>query len=116
MALIKCPECSNMVSSIAAACPHCGSPVSGAAEAYASGSPLTTVQQTSKKLKALTAIGAVIFFAGFIWLGVVYGRAHDQAFDTRDEFYRAIRLPAVVVGVGLLWTIVLRIRIWWHHG
>ncbi len=29
MALVECPECGGQVSTLAAACPHCGFPVSG---------------------------------------------------------------------------------------
>lgn len=31
MALIECPECGEQVSTLAAACPHCGFPMSGTA-------------------------------------------------------------------------------------
>ena len=34
MALISCNECGGMVSDMAKVCPHCGSPVSTAGEAY----------------------------------------------------------------------------------
>ncbi len=29
MALIRCPECKNVVSSEAVSCPHCGFPIAG---------------------------------------------------------------------------------------
>jgi hypothetical protein len=32
MALVKCPECNKEISDLAAACPHCGCPMAGAAD------------------------------------------------------------------------------------
>ena len=54
MALMNCPECDREVSTNAASCPGCGTPIAGAIESRAAGAPLTTIQETSKKLKKQT--------------------------------------------------------------
>ena len=46
MALVKCPECGNQVSTAAPACPKCGAPIA----LQGIGAPLATIQQTSKQL------------------------------------------------------------------
>jgi len=51
MLLINCNECNKEVSSQAACCPHCGAPIAIAQESKVAGTPLTTVQETSKKLR-----------------------------------------------------------------
>ena len=45
MALIKCPECGNEVSSSATSCPHCGYPIASKMSIY-SGSEITTPNST----------------------------------------------------------------------
>ena len=103
MALIKCSECGNSVSDKAVTCPHCGAPISRAKETAAAGQALTTVQQTSKKLKAelLLAIGLASFGFLLLWL------------EGSSSQYGAI--GGGLAAVGLLWFLITRIRIWWHH-
>ena len=65
MTLINCPECGNEISSLAAACPRCGAPpITESAETHAAGAHLTTIQETSKKLKLHILLGTALFFAG----------------------------------------------------
>jgi uncharacterized membrane protein YvbJ len=105
MALIKCPECGNQVSNTAATCPHCGAPVAAAAvEAKHAGAPLTTVQETSKKLKLQIIIASVIFWLGFIWAIMKFQA--DEPPGTA---------PVVLVLIGMVWYLVTRFRVWWHH-
>lgn len=52
MALIKCPECSKDVSDKAPACPNCGAPIAAASVDKKVGVDVTTIQETSKRLKA----------------------------------------------------------------
>jgi len=47
MALVKCPECGNQVSTAAIACPKCGAPIAS----QDMGTPLAAIQQTSKQPK-----------------------------------------------------------------
>jgi uncharacterized OB-fold protein len=105
MALIKCPECGNQVSNTAATCPHCGAPVAAAAiEAKHAGAPLTTVQETSKKLKIQIIIASVFFWVGVVWIFV----------EIRDN-KPATLVPVILVLLGMVWYLVTRFRVWWHH-
>lgn len=105
MAIIKCSECGNQVSSKATACPHCGAPVAAAAvEAEHAGAPLTTVQETSKKLKLHIIIASVVFWAGVLWAIVEFQADESPGFAW-----------LVLVLIGLVWYIATRARIWWHH-
>ncbi|MGD9930375.1 MAG: zinc-ribbon domain-containing protein [Mangrovibacterium sp.] len=63
MALIKCPECGNLVSSSATACPKYGAPVASPGI----GTPLSTIQQTSKRLKVHIILSSLAFGIGLIW-------------------------------------------------
>ena len=74
MALIECPDCSKKVSDSAPACPSCGRPIASAREAQAAGVALTTIQETSKKLKAHQLVSVLTIFIGTIWFFVkVFG-------------------------------------------
>lgn len=104
MALIKCSECGGQVSDKAASCPHCGAPISRAKETSAAGQELTTIQQTSKKLKLHTVLSVLIAVIGII---VLFG-------DSDAEGHGASFGALLAIG-GLTWFFVTRIRIWWHH-
>lgn len=111
MALIACAECSAQVSDKAASCPHCGCPISDQATGDGRLRP-TTIQQTSKDLKAQVLWSYGLFIMGImmviltpVWLGL-----HDQKWEASDLLYGAF---VIVLGVG--WQITTRFRIWWHH-
>ena len=107
MALIHCPECNHQVSDTAAACPSCGAAISSAKESKAAGATLRTVQLTSKKLKLQSLISAVLAVIGFIWLMI--------ATNTAPEGEELSAWPSLLLTVGVIWFLVTRVRIWWHH-
>lgn len=107
MALINCPECSKQVSSKAPSCPNCGAPIASAVEIERAGAALTTVQETSKRLKAHIVIAALLFWGGLIGVLVSSG-------DAGQPPAYAPLLSLVTMG-GLTWYIVTKVRIWWHH-
>ena len=102
MALINCPECKNQVSSTAAACPKCGAPVSGSMGA---GTPLATTQLTSKRLKIQIVYSSLAFWIGVLWLVI----------SCLGEEETASPLAGILLTIGMIWYIVTKIRIWWHH-
>lgn len=102
MALINCQECRAQVSDRAGACPRCGHPMAIARESAGAGTALTTIQATSKRLKAHTAIAATLVIMSTF--GVVI-----SASDAGKGFWILVAL------IGLAWLIVTRVRIWWHH-
>ena len=108
MALINCPECNNQVSSIAESCPHCGAPIAGAKEGQSAGAPIKTIQETSKKLKLQILISSLVFWVGVIWIFAEINGAKYSADDPSS-------IPALMIFVGLVWYLVTRFRIWWHH-
>ncbi len=99
MALINCPECANQVSSAAPTCPKCGVPIASASESKAAGTPIQTVQETSKKFKIHTLISVALIVVGVIW-----------SMEKQDP-----TIPGFVIAIGLVWLIVNRFQIWWHH-
>ncbi|WP_081619660.1 zinc ribbon domain-containing protein [Thioalkalivibrio sp. ALE12] len=107
MALISCPECSKEVSDSAPSCPNCGVAIASKAESRAAGASLTTVQETSKKLKlhTLGSVAAVV-------IGVVWLMAQMNAGEGGGE---PGAVPILLIVGGLGWYFVTRFRIWWHH-
>ena len=94
MALIQCEACGYEVSDRASACPKCGHPITAVA---ATGRPLTTVQETSKPLKFQIILSWLIIVGGLIGLFVEPVTA------------------SVVLTLGILWRVLTKIRVWWHH-
>ncbi len=103
MALIKCTECGNQVSTTATACPKCGAPVGS----EGIGTPLTTTQLTSKRLKVHIIFSALAFWIGLIW--GIFGSAADQSNPSPSP------VAVILIMVGSVWYIITKIRIWWHH-
>jgi uncharacterized membrane protein YvbJ len=98
MALITCPDCSAKVSDQAPACLQCGAPIAYAKDTAVTGVQLTTVQETSKRLKIHILISALLFWSGII---LVF-----------SEHFRFAGLP---IFVGFIWYVITKTRIWWHH-
>ena len=96
MALINCPECGNQVASTASSCPKCGAPISQ----VGAGTPLTTTQQTGKPLKAQIMLSVLVAVIGVLWQIGAEGNSV---------------VASVLIFCGLLWLIVTKLRIWWHH-
>jgi len=98
MALMKCPECGNEVSSNASNCPKCGNPISSTGNTSHS-----TVEFTSKKLKVHNLLASFTLILGFIIL-----------FSGGTEGTSAT-IAIIIIFIGIVWLIVTRIRTWWHH-
>ena len=108
MALIKCPDCGNQVSDRAPTCPKCGAPIAGREETIAIGASLTTIQETSKRLKAQIVMSSVCFWVGLLWIVVI-------ANATQSGEKTSLAIPILLSAVGLIWYLTTRFRIWWHH-
>lgn len=97
MALTKCPECDTQVSDKADKCPNCAYPIATQAS-----SKVQTIEQTGKKFKLQTLIGAILlvigiptFFIADIVLGQIIGLA--------------------LVLIGIIVVIIAKVSVWWHH-
>ncbi len=105
MALINCSECSTEVSDKAESCPKCGAPISGAREAIAAGAQIKTVQETSKKFKLQTLISVSLIIVGIVWLFTISSEPNNESSG----------IPGLLIFIGLVWYVINRFRIWWHH-
>jgi uncharacterized membrane protein YvbJ len=103
MALVKCPECGNQVSTAAASCPKCGAPVGSPGIS----TPLATIQQTSKRLKLHSLFSSITLCIGLVWL--IAGIAGGEAGASPSP------VAIILLLVGIVWYIATRFRIWWHH-
>ena len=108
MSLIECSECKKQVSDRASSCPNCGAPVQQSEEAYAAGTKLNTIQETSKKFKIQS-----IFSTLLICVGLLLAFLRDGNMDASEE--GDIGISGIIFMVGLIWYLVNRFRIWWHH-
>lgn len=105
MALIDCPECGNKVSDAATSCPNCGMGIASARETQAAGAPLTTIQETSKRLKLHTIGAVLLLLVAAIWFFS----------EPKDIDQPTSPWPLLLMFLGLAWYFVTRFRIWWHH-
>lgn len=109
MALIRCEDCGHEVSDRAPSCPKCGAPIATRMEAQAAGAQLVTTQETSKKFKVHTLLSVTMIIIGGV---VLWGNATDPDVSPGAGSSMAATLLLLV---GLVWYIVNRFRIWWHH-
>ena len=104
MSLIKCPECGTQVSTAASACPKCGAPIA----TQGIGTPLSTIQQTSKKLKAHIIFSSLAFWIGVIWL-LIFINSDPKTPNASPT------IPVLLLLTGMIWFLITKFRIWWHH-
>ena len=102
MAIIKCGECGNEVSSRATACPKCGNPIASAI----TGTAVVTTEATAKKYKTQQLVAVALICLGFIIPFGASGSGSTSAFMWG---------PLMIVG-GLILLFVARVGAWWHHG
>lgn len=107
MSMISCSQCQSRISAQARYCPACGAPVAATSDLHAIGVPLTTVQATSKRLKAHAALAVCLVIIGA--LGLVLQAASPPAAGGP-----LLISSALTVG-GAVWYISARVRRWWHH-
>ncbi len=105
MALINCSECHQEVSEKAESCPKCGTPVASARETFAAGTQIKTVQETSKKFKLQTVISVLLIIIGVAWLISISNNPQGES----------SAMPSLSIFIGLVWSLINRFRIWWHH-
>jgi len=104
MALISCPECKKQISERAAACPHCGNPMSAA---LAAPTPVETpaghvvrIEATGKTPKVIEAVGAGVFLLGLVSCAYTRGLTGGSIF---------------LIFAGSAIYIVGSISAWWRH-
>ena len=62
-----------------------------------------TVELTSKRLKLHTMLSVMLLIVGGVWLWVAIDADADAM------------IPGWLTFIGIVWYVVTRIRIWWHH-
>jgi uncharacterized membrane protein YvbJ len=102
MALIKCPECQKEISSRALSCPHCGIPLIDAKKDI---EEITTIQETSKSLKEHIVYSVIVIIGGILFF-IIGSVTNRQAM---------IPIGFMLFLIGVIWFIVAKITIWWHH-
>lgn len=105
MALITCSECSNQVSDKAESCPKCGAPIANARETVAAGTTVHTIQGTAKKFKLQTLLSITLLIIGFVWMITISSVPQEEVSP----------VPGLLIFIGIVWYLVNRFRIWWHH-
>ena len=108
MPLINCPDCHRQVSTLAATCPACGYPMAGGGTTNAQGGRVQTIERTGKRFKLQQLL------CGFLLLSAialfVFGCAHGG-----EGGMLAIAMGVLLLIVGVLWAVLIRFLIWWHH-
>lgn len=105
MALISCPECEAQISDKAPTCPKCGAPISKKMDEEGPETKVITVQETSKRLKSQVLLSTSVFIIGLIWFIA----------SINSDSSETAMIPFLLILIGIVWNIVTRIRIWWHH-
>ena len=100
MALTECPDCGKQVSDMAPSCPECGRPMAGADKpGPGPDAGVTTVQETSRRLKGHQLAGSAVLITGFVTLAQ---GAHN--------------LGALLLFAGAFWVFGAALASWWRHG
>jgi uncharacterized membrane protein YvbJ len=109
MSLISCPECGNQISTLAAACPKCGAPVKKQAGIPLDAPTVAATGLTSKALRKQQLWAALLIIAATV---AAIAIAHGPN-SYSDRFWGVFWLFAL--GLGVIWMVVIRVRVWWRH-
>ena len=134
MGLTTCPDCGKSISDQAPACLQCGRPMvpqgskvitaaSGKGIRVPTRNPprpiisglgtsaprqtVQTIERTSKPLKAQGCLSCIVIAVGTVVM--------IAAFSGNEPNAGAAILAGILLFFGLVWAIVTRIRVWWHH-
>jgi len=100
MALVPCPECDKKVSTSAKACPNCGVELD-----YRNATNHTTIEFTSKKLKAHRIISITVMIISFLLAGMWK--------QNNNEILANVSMG--IFFTALIWFGITKIRVWWNH-
>lgn len=128
MPLLNCPDCGQQVSTRAKACPKCAYPINPSVRPAAvprpppptpraapppavliAAPPVQTIERTSKALKGQVLASALLAIAG------MFMTCATRAAPAQDRIPAIGQFGALLFVGGIVWFIVTRIRIWWHH-
>lgn len=103
MALVKCPECHTEVSTKASVCPKCSYPIAGGGTTQTHGGMVQTIEVTGKIYKLQQLL------SGFLILGCI------AVMIAANKGSDSINWSALGIIGGMIWFIMVRFLIWWHH-
>jgi hypothetical protein len=105
MSLINCPECNRPVLDTASSCPGCEAPITGLKETQAAGVQSTTTRETGKKLKGRILMPVIVMMLG-----------GTMMFSNLDKPGSRVSSTGIIIFfIGLVWLLVTKFRVWWHH-
>ena len=100
-ALVNCPDCGRPISRLAPTCPGCGRPT---------GKQAVTIEQTSKRWKAIMVIGGIIAIGGAVTTAVAWNHMISKG------GYAATWIGVLICIAGLAITAIGQVCAWWYHG
>ena len=102
-------ECGIEVSDKAEKCPKCAYPINTQIKE----GKIQTIELTSKKYKIQLVLSVLLLSLGLFISLAAAGLAAAGGGGTLPALLAFIGIPSMVV--GLIWYIITKIRIWWHH-
>ena len=114
MALINCPECGETVSDKAVSCPKCAYPITAHSNLVNSNQrKIQTIELTLKKHKISLLLASIPLVGGFMFLLMAFVVA---ASGNASGFVGGLGLIGIIgIIIGIIWLIIIEIRIWRHH-
>lgn len=108
MAMVNCPECNNLVSTMAATCPRCAYPLNC--------EHIQTIEQTSKKHKSVQATGCGLILFGIVvfMLALRANMQYNKPSDDANSMYCFLFMTSFLV--GLIFYITGKVSAWWNNG
>lgn len=108
MPLVNCPECKRQVSTYAATCPACGFPLAGGGTTNAQGGRVQTMERTGKRFKLQQLLCNLLLITSLVLL--LFG-----CLNRGEVAIIMVPLGVVLTLLSIIWLVLIRFLIWWHH-
>ncbi len=104
-----CSNCGKQISDDTKFCPYCGYQIAKDVKKDEE-EHVQPIELTSKKLKGELLLAVAVIIVGFVILGSA------KSANTSSNIGGILwGIGSITIFVGIVWVVIVKVKIWWHH-